>query len=198
MGEVYRVRGDGDEARRWYDRALELFGDGNHVGRSFYQRGLGDLALARGDHIAARRHFLVSHQEAGTINHDWQLIYALSGLARAALMAGARREARTYLVEALRTALEKDHLGGLASSILRGVVEYWLVNDHSAAYRLAALILAHPLTWRETRRDVARLMGIAYAEATPPKQTMFDLRPVVNEILLKIEDEAAATSGIPA
>lgn len=188
MGEVYRLMGDATAARQWYDRAMALFGENNQVGRSFYLRGLGDLALARGAPNEAARHFEQSRRKAEAANHPWQVIYLTIGLARAALLAGDQAAARRHLMDALRRALDNDLLGGLATAILHGAVELSLAKGHQErAEKLGLVVLAHPLAWRETRRAVAGLLRLPYKEDETTKRPAFDLAPLLAELLAELE-----------
>jgi predicted ATPase len=184
MGELYRVKGDAAEARRWYERAMALFDTNNRVGSSFYHRGLGDLALGRDDYNAAAHHFELSRRDAEAANHSWQLIYVIGGQARAALATGDLPAARRYLIEALRLAIDTGNLGGLVIAVLRAVIEYLIaMNRRPAAEKLGAVLMTHPLAWRETRWAIAGLLGVAYDEDEPAARSIFDIVPIINDVL---------------
>ncbi|WP_374685679.1 adenylate/guanylate cyclase domain-containing protein, partial [Promineifilum sp.] len=58
LGEIQRVRGDVAAAWQWYERSLPLFEQAHEpMGAAFHRRGLGDLALLRGEWEAADGHF---------------------------------------------------------------------------------------------------------------------------------------------
>ncbi|WP_374687256.1 BTAD domain-containing putative transcriptional regulator [Promineifilum sp.] len=188
MGELYRVRGDATEARQWFDRANTLFEQARtNVGRSFYHRGLGDLALAAGDAAEAARQFEISRGDAAKTNHAWQLAYVTAGLGRAATMTGDYDVARRHLVAALRGAQAIGD-GGLVTAVLRGAVEWFaaLGRDEDAA-AAATIILKHPLAWRETRRAVMALTGQMGDATDFTAQPLFDLKPLVSRVLTKLE-----------
>lgn len=188
MGELYRVGGDAAAARQWFDRANTQFGPvDNHVGRSFYHRGLGDLALAAGDAAEATRHFEISRDAAEDSHHAWQLAYVTAGLGRAATMAGDYDAARRHLAAALRGAQTIGD-GGLVTAVLRGVVAWFAAQGrHEDAAATAATILRHPLAWRETRHAVMAVTGQTGEAADPAAQPLFDLKPLVSRVLTRLE-----------
>ncbi|MBL8058910.1 MAG: tetratricopeptide repeat protein, partial [Anaerolineales bacterium] len=72
MGEIQRVAGELDEARRWYDEAQVLFERiPDHSGQIFYHRGRGDLAAAQGDPAEAQRQFQASLDLTRQVPHEW-------------------------------------------------------------------------------------------------------------------------------
>src|SRR5262249_12878444 len=112
LGEIERVAGNYMAAQQHYEQAHVLFAGlcdratswDLAPGSMFSHRGLGDIAYACGDPVAAERHFQASLALAREIGHDWSAAYALAGLARAALALERPDEAREYLYEALTKA----------------------------------------------------------------------------------------------
>jgi predicted ATPase/DNA-binding SARP family transcriptional activator len=184
MGELYRVMGRLAEARHWFERARSLFGRiGSVAGHSFYYRGLGDVALAEGDPAQAEAHFAASAAWAERTQHPWQHTYALVGLGRAALAAGQLDTARTRFVEALRMS-EKAGDPGVTLVVIAGVAHLCqATGDAARAAELARLVLAHPLSWRETRDGAAALLEMEPEEAAALRQQRpFDLGELVEEL----------------
>jgi tetratricopeptide (TPR) repeat protein len=165
LGEVYRVMGWPDKARRYYDEALPLFqGQGHGFGESYYERGLGDLALATGDFAAAVGHFTAARTLASEYpDQFWSQLYVTIQLARALVGGGQLDEALAQLCPVLPTATA-GVLQGLQPGLLTAVAEMALATGRmSAVATLCGLVAAHPMTWNETRPIVARMLGQARA-----------------------------------
>jgi tetratricopeptide (TPR) repeat protein len=183
LGEIERVAGNYTAAQQHYEQAHVLFADlRDHAtswvlaeGAIFYHRGLGDIAYACGDPAAAERHFQASLAIAREIGHDWPAAYALAGLARAVLALQRPDEARERLYEAL-TKAQKYGADGIMMVVLTGIAEVYAVTGApEKAHPLATLVIAHPMSWHETK---ARVQGIQAAtaeqlsrSATPVVQT---------------------------
>jgi tetratricopeptide (TPR) repeat protein len=105
MGEIERVSGNLDAARRLYDRSNEIFSQvGESTGRCFFLKGLGDIALAKDEHERARQCFQEALDNAKEIRHDWSMVYCGCGLARAEIAAGQLVAGQKHLSDALRDA----------------------------------------------------------------------------------------------
>ena len=162
LGEIYRYMGRFGKARTYYDRSLPGFEaePGGH-GLTFYDRGLGDCAMGMGDYAEAYRRFDASLRRSSGSEHAWSMTYALRGLGDAALGLGKPILARNHLVGALRSSYERHTLpgdpGGLYLSVFAAVARlYYFLGMMPEAQRLAGYVLAHPLTWNETRRDLEK------------------------------------------
>jgi tetratricopeptide (TPR) repeat protein len=137
---------------------------------TFYQRGLGDIAYTRGDPTAAKRHFQASLVSARITDHDWSAAYALAGLARAALALQRPDEAREYIYEALAKA-QKYGADGIVLVVLAGIAEvYAATGAPEQAHTLASLVIAHPMSWNETKARAQRIQA-ATAERLHPSST---------------------------
>jgi predicted ATPase/DNA-binding SARP family transcriptional activator len=167
MGEIERVAGNYTAARLHYEQAHILFADipdrmtGWHVVQSsiFYHRGLGDIAYACGDPAAAERHFQASLASARENDHDWSAAYALAGLARAVLALQRPDEAREYLYEAL-TKAQKYGTDGIMMVVLTGIADvYAATGAPEQAHPLASLVVAHPMSWHETKARAQRIQA---------------------------------------
>jgi len=129
------------------------------VGTIFYHRGLGDIAYACGDPAAAERHFQASLALARETGHDWPAAYALAGSARAALALQRPDEAREYLYEAL-TKAQKYGADGIMMVVLTGIAEvYAATGAPEQAHPLASLVIAHPMSWNETKARAQRIQA---------------------------------------
>jgi predicted ATPase/DNA-binding SARP family transcriptional activator len=167
LGEIERVAGDYTTARQHYDQAQVLFAGARdrasslavETGDIFYHRGLGDIAYACGDPAAAERHFQASLALASEVDYDWPAVYALAGLARAALALGRPGEARGYLYEAL-TKAQKYSAEGIMMVVLASIAELFAASGApESAHPLASLVVAHPMTWHETRAQAQRVQA---------------------------------------
>jgi predicted ATPase/tetratricopeptide (TPR) repeat protein len=183
LGEIERVAGNYTMAQKHYEQAHVLFTDTHGrttnwvlaAGTIFYHRGLGDVAHACGDPAAAERHFQTSLALASETGHDWPAAYALAGLARAALALQRPDQARDYLYEAL-TKAQKYGADGIMMVVLTGIAEvYAATGAPERALPLASLVIAHPMSWHETKAQAQRIQA-ATAEhlgssATPAVHT---------------------------
>ena len=185
LGEIYRVMGDTAEARQCFERAFQLFEKNNNaLGRCFYSRGLGDLAMTQGDYAEAARQYATSRRETEATGHAWQVVYLMGGQARAAIATGDLTAARRFLREALPLASQAEYGGGLTATLLLAGIEWLLAQGRpEPAAELGALVLAHPLTWQETRRIAAERLGLPYVAAGATQQPLFDLAPAVDRLL---------------
>ena len=185
LGQIYREMGDVAKARPCFEQAFQLFEKNNNaLGRCFYSRGLGDLAMTEGNYTEAARQYAISRRETEVTGHPWQLVYLMGGQARAAIAGGDLAAARGYLREALPLAMEAEYGGGLTATLLLAGIEWLLAQGRpEPAADLGALVLAHPLTWLETRRMAAERLGLPFVAAGATQQPLFDLAPVVDRLL---------------
>jgi predicted ATPase/DNA-binding SARP family transcriptional activator len=195
QGEIERVAGNYTAARQHYEQAYVLFADIRDPAKSgaltmgmiFYQRGLGDIAYACDDPAASARHFQASLGLASEIGYDWPAAYALAGLARAALARQQPNEAREYLYKALAKA-QKYGADGVTMVVLTGIAEmYAATGAPEQAHPLASLVIAHPISWNETKARARRIQA-ATAEHLRSSAALMaqpdpgDLWPVVAQL----------------
>jgi DNA-binding SARP family transcriptional activator/predicted ATPase len=188
LGEIERVAGDYEAARLRFEQAQVMFAETrNRDALAFYYRGLGDIALACGDPAAAERHFQASCAAARETGHAWAAAYALAGLARAALALRHPDKACVYLSEAL-TKAQKYSADGIMMVVLAGIAEvYEATGAPEQAHPLAALVIAHPMTWHETKARAQRVHA-ATVEYGSPRPTgavntaPSDLWPAVEQL----------------
>jgi predicted ATPase/DNA-binding SARP family transcriptional activator len=190
MGEIYRVKGELRAARQWFDRSIAHFEkEGASIGNTFYLRGMGDLALAEGNYMQAEQLFSQSIEWAQRTVHPWQEAYGSFGLAKAYLGQGNLAKSRHHFTHGLRLALANEDAGGLALMGIAGVAKlYHHTGDTQRAAKLVELILSHPLTWEETRRQAASLIGLENDDL-PAKQpkSMVAIAPIIHEVLAELE-----------
>jgi predicted ATPase/tetratricopeptide (TPR) repeat protein len=160
LGEIERVAGNYTAAQQHYEQAQVMFADMRDRATSwvlaggtvFYHRGLGDIAYACGDPAAAERHFQASLALASETGHDWPAAYALAGLARAALALQRPDEALTKA--------QKYGADGVMMIVLTGIAEvYAATGAPEKAHPLASLVIAHPMSWNETKVRAQRILA---------------------------------------
>jgi tetratricopeptide (TPR) repeat protein len=177
MGELYRVMGRREEARRWYEESRQTFEALDFdAGQSFYHRGVADLALAEGDTTAAGARFRESYDWAARADHPWQGAYALVGLGRTATAADQPDEAREYLARGLRAGFATGDPGITLRGIAAAAQLFERLGDAARAAELAQLVLSHSLSWREARLEVGGLLDLSPEESLDRREARaFDL-----------------------
>jgi predicted ATPase/class 3 adenylate cyclase len=181
IGEIYRVmaamngspdNNNANTARQWFERARPLFEQINDdMGLAYYHRGMGDLALIRGDEllshagsidsdddfVIAISHFR-NYLEWAELGNTWSRVYALCGLAKAALGLGEivdsldyLRQALTLVASTMRHDLEGLPVAGLAHLAHRA-------GEAELAAQLASAVLLSPHTWLETQNWILPLI----------------------------------------
>lgn len=159
LGELYRLEGDAESARQYYQKSFPLFQKaGVTLGYCFYERGLGDLALSQGNYAEARERFQASLNIAILERHLWARSYALNGLGRAALGQGQQPAALQYMQKSLKIAQQIGNpgLAMISLSSLAGL--YAAAGEPARAVQLAAFVLEHYASWRETKRLAAAIL----------------------------------------
>jgi predicted ATPase/DNA-binding SARP family transcriptional activator len=185
MGELYRVMGRREEARRWYEASRQIFEELNFdAGQSFYHRGLADLALSEGDTATAEAHFHESYDWAVRVDHPWQGAYALVGLSRTAMAAGQPDEARKYLARGLRAGFATGDPGITLRGIAAAARLFERLGDAARAAGLAQLVLSHALSWRAARLEMGVLLGLSAEESLDRRAARpFDLSATVEALV---------------
>ncbi|MDX1615078.1 MAG: hypothetical protein R3300_12270, partial [Candidatus Promineifilaceae bacterium] len=169
LGELERIRGHIPAAAQAYHEAGRRFQMMDHpLGLAYYQRALGELALAAGDVAVARKHFK-QFLDSLDWEMDWNMRYAHLCLARAALAAGDWREVERWLQPLFETAL----VGEFRELALAGLAVLAAVRQQSGqpeeSIELSAFVAAHTYTWQEYRRlarDVQRQASAQLEDAT--------------------------------
>lgn len=197
LGDIYRTMGDAVAARRWYDTALTRFEQQNHdMGRAFYRRGLGDLALGRGDWAEAHMHHL-TYLDWATTGDTWSRIYALCAVGRAEIGLSRPDTALGRFREALRLAVTSARRDTVSLPVAC-LAHLAAAQGHAAtAARLAAAVVNSPLTWIETRDWMRPLAG---ENAGPAIEAVAGWlseseAATVTGWLLELDSKAAAREG---
>lgn len=197
LGEIYRVMGNREEARRWYESSGKLFRAlDNNSGESFYFRGLGALALADGDAGAAEANFRSAVELAERTNHLWQRAYCLNGLGKAVAITGKTAEAAGHFGQALRSGYDTGD-PGVVLAIFSGIAGFCeRCGEHERAQELARIILSHSLSWLETRREAAAILGVGSETATNRSGSEpFELGSAMEQAMSHLEALQARVQG---
>jgi tetratricopeptide (TPR) repeat protein len=134
--------GEVERSREQYDRAVNTYAGSSHLYTHFHlawaHRGLGELALRRGDFddalIAAHRAIEICREHPRQVGTGFTLVRAHLLAARASFSLGVASEARNELAEAERLLAERTGYAFLAIyEANEGIVAY----DCAAAYAVA-------------------------------------------------------------
>jgi tetratricopeptide (TPR) repeat protein len=162
MGDIYRIRGDYEEARLWYRDSLRHYQAQNFPLWLDY-RAKGDIALALGEDAEARDYYKEYLSRAREHYRFGNVSYALSGLGRAAVGLGDYEMAHRHFIDALHTARDEGERG-LMLIALAGMAG-WLAatGENKWAVELAAFVSEHHASWYETKNQATRVMEDASA-----------------------------------
>lgn len=161
MGELIRISGNLSDATGWFERSREGFEKAHdNIGRSFYHRGMGDIAMARGEFEAARLHFLESSKFSRIANHTWMIAYTVSGLGRSELGLEHLVLAQKHLRDALRAAV-KTRDQGITLVVLTAYADLLRQQGRlEKGVQFASLASSHVSTWHETRKQAVNLLAV--------------------------------------
>jgi tetratricopeptide (TPR) repeat protein len=161
MGELVRLSGDLVAASDWFERSGKIFdGEQDNVGMSFYYRGMGDIAMGRGDFEAARRHFMESIKHSRTANHTWMIAYVEQGRGRAELRLRQQASAEKHILKALKLAVTSRDQGITLVTLIAYAELLEQQGKLEKSIQLATTVLTHVLTWQETRKQAASLLAV--------------------------------------
>jgi len=193
LGEIERVAGNLDIAESLLQQcnAMHLDTPRSEV-QAFYYKGMGDLALDRGELETARRHFEQSRELARRDYNSWCVAYADLGLGRSAMAAGDLVATREHLSNAFN--ILRDEWGSMPPLYTLGLeiwAEYCAANrDYRRAVELGSLVIQHPATWQEYRDRAGQLvqrcaahLPSAELSAAQAKGRKLDLFETTQEIL---------------
>ena len=159
MGELLRLMGDGEAAVEWYTRAYQIFDQAqDSIGRSYYFRGMGDLALGKKNYESARDHFSTSADLAKSIHHTWMICYALSKLARVQVELQDFKSAKKNYRDALQHGMKTLDQGIMLVAILEYAEFCSKLGRKERAVELCSLVKEHFASWHETRNHASRLL----------------------------------------
>lgn len=178
MGELHRLEGNWDEARRCYDESLALLKGGEFLrGELFYERGMGDLMLALGQPNQAAAHFQRSLELGEAENYYWGMSRAHIGLGHVALAVSDASAARRHFWLGLQLAMAWGMDRGLMLMAVAGLAATHLAEgDAEKALELAAFAQNHTATIAETRRILHEITAAASARLTTGARVVAEQR----------------------
>lgn len=165
MGELHRLEGDWEAARRYYEDSAALLRRSNFMRADiFIERGWGDLNLAQGQPQQAALHFQRSLDLAAAESYPWGIARAHIGLGQTALALDEASAAWEHFRLSLRQAREWGMDQGLMCMAVAGLAATHLAQgEASKALSLATFALGQPATVAETRRDLGPVIDAASA-----------------------------------
>ena len=161
--------GNDDQARRLCRESLAIFERlGVRRGRGFALSSLGAIAADVGSLEEAAHLHQASLALRRSIGDQWGIAASLTQLGVVARLTGDHNRAGSYLLEALRTALD----GGLHPVVLDILVELGALTrdqrEPSEALRILLPLVSHPACSQRTQEKAARLL--AELRSTPPRR----------------------------
>jgi predicted ATPase/DNA-binding SARP family transcriptional activator len=173
LGEIYRLMGDLEQAREYYQQArpaFEKFQD--FIGLGFYHRGCAEIAILQADWAEAQHQYqqaLASLEREQRSQKIWALSLCHARLGTVLVQLGAFSEARQHLQTSLSIAEEIAH-PELKALALTGIASLLATTGSPVqAVEIAACVASQPTTWNETKAQ-ARLILDAASQALPPPQ----------------------------
>jgi predicted ATPase/DNA-binding SARP family transcriptional activator len=156
-GEVYRLLGNLEEARKYYLGALPAFEKMQElIGLGFYHRGMGDLAMMKGDLEEARAEYeraLVFHDKEQRVYRTWGLVVVHARLGNMLTQRGAFDKARQHLRTSLAMA-KGWHNPDIKALPLTGLASLLITTGLPArALKIAACVASKPTTWNEVKKQ---------------------------------------------
>jgi len=159
MGDLMRIMGDAEAASEWYTRAYQIFDrEQDHVGRSYYFRGMGDIALGKQNYESARDYFSTSVDLAKSVNHTWMICYSLSKLARAQVELQDVKSAKKNFRAALQYGMKTLDKGILLVAVMEYAEFCSKLGRNERAVELCSLVQNHFASWRETKKQASILL----------------------------------------
>ncbi len=205
MGEIIRVSGNLNEASTWFERSRPIFESfDDRIGRSFYYRGMGEVAFAHKDYRLAQDNFAKSAELAGSAKHTWMLIYALNGLGKTQVALRNLELARQHFEEALELASRvKDK--GIALVVIAGVAELLIsLGQAQEAIELGSMVENHFASWHETKHQMSALLSTLKKSTTAEifrqaqkRGRSLDLWETVDRLVLALKRRGNTAHNLP-
>jgi predicted ATPase/DNA-binding SARP family transcriptional activator len=165
LGEVYRLMGDVEQARKYYLEAFPAFERMQEfIGLGFYHRGFGDIAMMKGDWVEACDQYqqaLRYHEREQRSNRSWGLALTHARLGMALVQLGAFDEAKQHLKVSLSLAVGFVN-PDLKALPLTGIASLMAATGFPArAVELAACVARQPTTWNEVKAQARGILEAA-------------------------------------
>ncbi len=176
LGEIYRLMGNIELAKKYYRAALPDFESMQElIGLGFYYRGLGDIAMTQGDWTEALKRYnqaLTYHEQELRSNRNWGLALILARLGVLLVKLGSLDEARQKLKLSLERAVSCVN-PDLKALPLAGIADWLLAKrENRKAVELAACVASKATTWNEVKEQ-ARAILLAAKKGFSPEQARY-------------------------
>jgi predicted ATPase len=175
-GEIFRIFGDPQKAREFYERAHPGFVQLNMLlSLGYYERAFGDLAFEAAEHAEALRRYEKYAYFARQENHPWSMAQARARCALAKACLGQTQQACYELRELIAEikAWGEDEL--ILAALLPEPVCLVQEGKAEAAVELAAFICRHPVAWREMKQQAQTMLEQA-AQRLPEEAVQAAIR----------------------
>jgi tetratricopeptide (TPR) repeat protein len=165
LGEVYRLMGDVEQARIYYQEALPYFEKlQEFLGLGFYHRGLGDIASLQGDWVEARHQYQAAldvHKNLQPGRSTWGLIFYHARLGSLLVRMEDFNQARQHLKTSLSYAEQRGYPDMKALPLLGIASLLSATGSPAQAIEIAACVASQPTTWNEEKHKAWTILEAA-------------------------------------
>jgi predicted ATPase/DNA-binding SARP family transcriptional activator len=162
LGEIYRLMGDLEQAKLYYQKSLPLFEKiSDNLGIGFVHRGFGDMARMQRQWDEARKEFeqaLEYHHKVQRSNIPWGLIYYHSRLGNAWQHKGELERARQHIKLSLDNTEKWPFLDIKAVALVGTASLLEAMGKANRAIEVAACVESQPTTWNEVKQEASEIL----------------------------------------
>jgi predicted ATPase len=162
LGEIYRLMGDLEQAKIYYQESLPLFENiSDNLGIGFVYRGFGDIARMQGRWDEARKEFeqaLEFHHKVQRGNTPWGLIYYHSRLGNVWLHLGELEKAKHQIKLSLDNTEKWPFLDIKAVALVGAASLLAAMGRTTRAIEVAACVESQPTTWNEVKQEAGEVL----------------------------------------
>lgn len=158
LGTILHQQGDYPAARACYQESRELCHRiGDLVGEAIALSNLGEIAFVLGEMAEAQRCYQAGLALGRATDDSWTMTICLNNLGEIAVVNQHDWQARSYLAEALRLALETEMLIMVTKIMVNLAAYYARQGAPERAAALLGLIRHHPASEEDVRQKADRL-----------------------------------------
>ncbi len=196
LGDITRLQGEYHLSATYLQRGLALATEISSIpGRIQLLWALGNLALARGDIIVAKAHFIES-QSIQQFNH---LTAGLPTLGWAHIELAEFAEAERYFLDVVQAVQPFSAYGHLVEAVAGLVILLHIAGQHTQSIKHLTLIKNHPAATQETKDRVrtvyARTLDTRLAAHSRNYHPSPDLGQTIVEIIDLLQQPAGNTAA---
>lgn len=199
LGMVTGLLGKHSEASHLHQESLTISSQlGDKRGMAFALNNLGVVAALDGDYMAARQFHERSLAIRQSIGNHWGIAYSLSQIGTVARVVGDDDQARAYLLDALRAAMDIRAL----PIVLKVLVEMAaLLNCHGQRQQAAdilSLVAHHSASDGDTRNEADQLLAeldVGHPAALSLKLDLRDGTDALDDLVQALLQPAPAPSA---